>query len=227
MFDRDHRSCMKKTCARPSLPPYLLYKVSKFRCDVSLPFHCHLPSSLHPVRDGGKKHQHRAKTMGSREPWEEHSGWVFFFAVLLWLYLHSFFSPPCPFPASLLCSVSVHEPSLKWAAEGMCSSSCHGQLGAGVSSNVSFGFRQELKWWDFSPCCTLSFHESCALRWNITLPVKPYLDSPVLNSCTHTPKSHGLEVVLLTNGVNLTQPATENTSQTGNCGLPSRSLGKQ
>jgi len=34
MFDRDHTSCTRKPCARPSLPPHLLYKVSKFHYDV-------------------------------------------------------------------------------------------------------------------------------------------------------------------------------------------------
>lgn len=74
MFDQDHTSCTRKPCARPSLPPYLLYKVSKFCYDISSPFHCHLPSSLHPVRcceDGVKKHPCRAETVGSVEPWEE------------------------------------------------------------------------------------------------------------------------------------------------------------
>lgn len=72
MFDQDHTSCTRKPCARPSFPPYLLYKVSKFCCDI-FPFHCHLPSSLHSVRDGVKKHPHRAETVGSVEPWDEHA----------------------------------------------------------------------------------------------------------------------------------------------------------
>ena len=99
MFDWDHTSCTRKPCARPSLPPYLLYKVSKFRYDVSFPFLCHLPSSLHPVRDGGKKHQHRAETVGSREPWEEHFGWFFFcppVPVFTQLLLSSFPLPRLP-----------------------------------------------------------------------------------------------------------------------------------
>lgn len=200
MFDQDHTSCTRKPCARRSLPLYLLYKVSKFWYDVSFPFHCHLPSSLHPVRDGGKKHQHRAETMGSSEPWEEHSG-VFFLSSCGCIYTASSLLLA---PSQLLCcAVTVYEPSLKWAAEGPYSNSCHGQLGVGVSSNISFGFSQELKWWDFSPCCTLSLRESCALRWSVTLPMKPYIGSPVLNSCTHAPKSDAFWVVLLTICVNL------------------------
>lgn len=113
---------------------------------------------------------------------------VRFFSVLPWLYLHSFFSP-CPFTAFLLCSVTVYEPSLERAAERTYSNSCHGQLGAEVSSNISFGFGQELRWWDFSPCCTLSLRESCALQWSVPLPRKPYIGSPVLNSCTPPPQN--------------------------------------
>lgn len=199
MFDQDHTSCMRKPCARP-LPPYLLYKVSKFCYDISFPFHCHLLLTS-PCKRWWVKASTQSRDCGV---WVVLGGafWFVFFSVLLWLYLHTFFSP-CPFPAFLLCSVTVYEPSLERAAERTYSNSCHGQLGAEVSSNISFGFSQELRWWDFSPCCTLSLRESCALQWSVPLPRKPYTGSPVLSSCTHTPKSHAFCVVLLTICVNL------------------------
>lgn len=64
MFDQDHTSCTRKPCARPSLPPYLLYKVSNFCYDISFPLHCHLPSSLHHVRDGCEKASMQSRDHG-------------------------------------------------------------------------------------------------------------------------------------------------------------------
>lgn len=142
-----------------------------------------------------RKHQHRAVIMESWEPWEEQIGCFFF----------SFFFLGegwgrrvllVPFMAFLLFASSVPcfallqcmNPSLKWVTERTYPSNCHRQLGAVVSSAVALGFHQELKCWDFSPCCMLLFHESSALQWSAALPTKPYIGSPILNPCTCIPQ---------------------------------------
>lgn len=108
----------------------------------------------------GKKHQHRAETVGCRNPWQENFGWVFScspLAVSTQLLLS--LQPPC---CALL---TVCEPSPKWAAERVYSSRCHGRHGAGVSSNVSSGFSQELVVGFFS-----LFY--IVIMWNLCPPVK-------------------------------------------------------
>ena len=73
-------------------------------------FHCHLPSTLQPVRDSGKKHQHRAETMGSREPWEEHFGWGFFLSSCVCVYAASLL----PAPSQPLCCALLQWMSCHW-----------------------------------------------------------------------------------------------------------------
>lgn len=169
IFDQDHKSCTRKPRARPSLPPYLLYKVSKFHYDVSFTIHCHLPSSFHPVRDGRKSINTEQRLGGLGSPGR--SALVgFFVSSCVCIYtvssvLLACAQPPC----CALFECMNHHWNSCWQDRNHHSDSCHGQLGAGVSSNLSFGSSQE-QWWDFSPCCAGSLHESCALLWSATLP---------------------------------------------------------
>lgn len=200
-----------KPCARPSLPPYLLYKVSKSCYYTFFSFHCHFASPLHSAR---KEMLESKCYKGSitTELWlwslrsHGRSNLVFFSCFFLergggegccW-------SPPMAFllfASSVLCFALLQcmNPSLKWVTEKSYPSSCHRQLGAVVSSIVALGFRQELKCWDFSPCCTLSLHESSALQWSATLPTKHITLAALFLTPAHASHwSHRFWVVQLT-----------------------------